>query len=586
MLLSRFCLLVLTCFSLCSCASDIGGEKQVFPIFADTTPPDAKAYSDFLIARYAAMTDDPKTAASHYASALENTPKKADIAERAVFTTLLSGDYDETRQLAKKADAFGSDAALVQLVLGVDELKRGRTAAAQDRFDPGKYSSFNRVIVRMLKAWSLVSEGQVEAAEAYLNRNLIGDPSLDSLTLYMVGLIQMSDGRDDDALKTFNILWNSGARLAIGVEAQAELLAARDEIDEALDLIDEFQGTIGGNAALEDLRQRIEAAENIQPTRLSPQQGAARAIYVPAAALLNYTDDDLSVIYFVLAVELDKELHAARALWAKSLDNAGRYDDAIKVLKDVPETSAFYATAQGQMAWALRRLERNSEALATAKNAVASQGDRGLKVQLADLFRSLEQYDQSETLLDEIIDDDKAAGREDWRVIFARGTVRERQGKWDLAKPDLERAAALMPNNPTVLNYLGYSYVMRGTQLVDGFELIRKALRFDPQSGYVLDSLGWAYYQLGQYDEAVAYLEQAASIEPGIAEINDHLGDAYWKMGRKTEARFQWRRAASQMPDGTAREAVELKLDAGLISEDRKSASAPILRPMSTVEDH
>jgi Flp pilus assembly protein TadD len=126
------------------------------------------------------------------------------------------------------------------------------------------------------------------------------------------------------------------------------------------------------------------------------------------------------------------------------------------------------------------------------------------------------------------------------------------------------RALEMQPENATVLNYLGYSWIDRGINLEEGFDLIRKAVALEPESGQIVDSLGWAHYRLGQYEEAVDYLERAVALEPGDPVLNDHLGDAYWKAGRQKEAGFQWRRALKLEPPPKEREAIELKLKGGI----------------------
>ncbi|MBR9807237.1 MAG: tetratricopeptide repeat protein [Alphaproteobacteria bacterium] len=526
-------------------------------------PDNAKAYSDFLIARYAAMTNDPQIAAAHYAAAIDSAPEKSGIADRALFAALLSGNYDEGVKLAHRADELGSDAALVRLTLGVDAMRRGKDATAQEMLDETRFGPFNRVVARGLSAWRVVDRQGPAAAVRYLNDGLTGDPRLDSATLYMMGLVQLSAEQDDAALATFETLWQSGARLAVGVEAHARLLANRGRRAEALGLLSTFRSEVGTNASLDRLRTAIEAGDTIKIRRLKPSQGAALAVYIPAAALMTQTEDDVSAVYFVLALALDPDLHVARSLWGQTLDNAGRHEEAIAVLARVPENSAFYATSRGQIAWALRHGGRNQAALSVAAEALKHQPDRALKVQLADLYRSLDRYGEANSILTQIIDEDAEAGRQDWRLLFARGLAREEMGRWPEAEMDMVEAMALNPNDAALLNALGYAYVDRGRNLDTAIDMIRKAAEIEPDSGFILDSLGWAHYRLGRYEMAVRYLERAVELEPGDPVLNDHLGDAYWRTGRKLEARFQWQNSLRLDPSMADRERIEVKLVSG-----------------------
>ena len=289
------------------------------------------------------------------------------------------------------------------------------------------------------------------------------------------------------------------------------------------------------------------------------------ALYAPAAALAAQTQGDVAGVYFALALQLDPSLDVARTLWGKALDDAGRRADAIAILEEVPLTSSFYASARGQMAWALRREERNDEALLVAAEALAAQPDRDLKIQLGDLYRSLERYGEAELVFDQIVTSDSVAGRRDWRLLYARGAAREQMGRWPEAEADLKAALVLQPESADVLNYLGYSWIDRNRNLEEGLEMIRKAVSLRPNSGYIVDSLGWAHYRLGNYDRAVRYLEDAVALTPQDPVLNEHLGDAYWRVGRRLEAAFQWNRALTLDPDAEAVSLLNARLTHGLV---------------------
>jgi Flp pilus assembly protein TadD len=143
----------------------------------------------------------------------------------------------------------------------------------------------------------------------------------------------------------------------------------------------------------------------------------------------------------------------------------------------------------------------------------------------------------------------------------------ERAKQWTLAEKDFQLALKLSPDNPQVLNYLGYSWVDQGVNLDQALEMIRKAVSLRPKDGYIIDSLGWAYYRLGRFEEAAAELEKAIVLSPSDPTINDHLGDAYWKTDRKLEARFQWLRAVENKPEPEDLPKIEKKLKEGLADD-------------------
>lgn len=569
---SRFSCLSLAILLFAGCASGSSGRLFSYATY-DDTPAEARAYSDFMIARVAALTNDPETAANRYAAAINTAPERSGVAERAVFSALLAGNYGSAVGLSRRAEEAGSRASLVRLTLGVDAFRRGRAPAAAAYLDQREFRPFNAMVARGISAWSVLDTQGAEAAETFLLSGLTGDPRLDSATLYMMGLVQAAAGNDTAALATFEVTWTTGARLAIGVEAHAGLAAAMGKSDRALELIDAFTGQIGANPGLAALKARILAGETIPPKRLTVRQGAALAIYVPATALMSQTDDDLSAVYFVLALALDPELDVARTLWAEALHKAERTEEAIEVLAAIPSGSDFYATARGQMANMMLGAGRGEEALRVAGDALAATPDRSLRLQIADLYRQLERYEETETLVTQLIQEDAARGVEDYRLVLTRGAVRERLGNWPDAEADLKRALVLQPNNATVLNYLGYSWIDRGINLDEGLELIQRAVQIEPNSGHIVDSLGWAYFKLGDFDLAITYLERAVDLMPGDPILNDHLGDAYWRVGRYMEAGFQWRRALKLEPAADDRKRIETKLAVGL--PELQSAGGP-----------
>ena len=257
----------------------------------------------------------------------------------------------------------------------------------------------------------------------------------------------------------------------------------------------------------------------------------------------------------------------ARIAFAQQQNELGHEALARRALADVGLDSPYSGSARIMESWVL--LDSGDEAGAlTLAAANAAAGDLRATRTLADMYRNLERYDEAEPLYSRLIE----AQPGDWRLHFARGAARERLGRWPEAEADFLEALRLAPEQPDVLNYLGYSWVDRGQRLQEGMALIQRAVELRPLSGAIIDSLGWAYYRLGDYARALELLERAVELEPADATLNDHLGDVYWRMGRRIEARFQWERALGFDPDNP--NAIRTKLEAGLPAEPaRRSAT-------------
>jgi len=554
---------------LAGCAAGAAYQQaQVSALLGGTPrPATAEGYSAFLIARFAALTNDPRAALDGYERALSAEPDKPELAERAVFAALMAGTFEDAARLAAKVDGIdGETSSLVRLTLAVDAIRDDRTSDARAALSGARGGAFNRQVMRPLQAWLTYQEDGLPAGSTVLLQDDNGMSGALGVEPYFLALMHLSEGDDGTALALLDAMWETGPRLAVAAEVQARLLADRGEGARAVQILSTFRREVGPNPAVDALRGQIEAGEPVAIPRPTLEEGAALALYTPAAALAAQSDGDFPGVLFAMSLALDPEFDIARTLWAKALDGVGRRSDAIAVLEDIGPDSPFFATARGQLAWAYRREGMSERALLVAAEAIEATSDRDLMVQMGDLLTTVDRDGEAERLFTEVIERDRAAGYADWRLYLARGAARERLGRWPEAEVDLRQALSLSPDNPSVLNHLGYSLVDRGLRLDEGLRLISRAVDLRPRSGMILDSLGWAYFRLGDYERAVIHLERAVELEPGDPVINDHLGDAYWRAGRRLEAGFQWQRALTLNPEPELLDVLHRKLRRGLDS--------------------
>ena len=524
----------------------------------------ADTYSQLLIARYASLINDPAEAARKYALVSKASPDDTALIERAVFSALLANEFDLAASIARRAaPATLRETSLARLTLAADTFAAGNMDKVAHTLEGEPAGTFNTLIMTSLKAWALYGQGKDVKARLALLDAASGDAYLDGLVLNLLGLMEVSAGDDQSALDTFSKIQAKDSLITQSAEAYARLLANTGKRQEAIDLLDHLHRTRGSEPSLRDLSRALKAGTPVKMKRLSARQGAALSVYTPAAELANQARSDLPGIYYAIALKLDPDLHAARSQWADALDHAGRERESIRMLEAIPESSPYYTSARGQLAGALTRGDHESEAVELVYSTLEGDPERDLKIQMGDLLRTLGRNGEAVKVYGEVIEADKAAGQEDWRLYYARGATLERLGEWPRAEADLQTALAINPDSPEVMNYLGYSWVDRGIHLEKGLDLIRRALTLRPGSGAITDSLGWAHYQLGDYETAVGFLEHAAELEPGLAEINDHLGDAYWMAGRKREARFQWKRTISLLDNEDEIAVIERKLLTG-----------------------
>src|SRR6185312_7593189 len=302
------------------------------------------------------------------------------------------------------------------------------------------------------------------------------------------------------------------------------------------------------------------AAGKAPPPMPTLKQGAAEALIAPSATMIAAKQTQLALAYLRLVIRLDPERDEAWVMIGDLMQGAGDTEAARLAYGHPKPGSPEFSTAQAKLAWTYQIADDKETALKLARAAAAS-GGQDARVTLADLLRSNEQYAEAAQVLTGLIAEQKTP---DWRLLYSRGVAYERLNRWPEAQADLQAALKQKPDEPELLNYLGYSWIDRGEHLAEARKMIEKAVAADPRSGVMVDSLGWAFYRMGDYKQAVEKLEEAVELEAGDPEINNHLGDAYWKVGRRDEAQFQWRRVLTLKPDAKIKASAEAKLASGL----------------------
>ena len=338
---------------------------------------------------------------------------------------------------------------------------------------------------------------------------------------------------------------------------------------------------------------RLDAGEASQAfTEVAPAEGAAIALYSMGAAVhdqyvrqreaavragfrigpVNY---NLPLALVQLSLYLDPDFDDAVRFTGWILNAYGEHEKSLAMLDRLQPSSPYYEQAQIDRASALAALEREDEAIALLRAAMRREPSAlEAGAALGNLLASRERHEEAVAALDEVIARlPETPDRDAWRYYITRAASLLALDAWPRAEEDLKIAVEIAPEEPTALNYLGYSWAERGLNLDEAFALIEKAVSLRPSSGAIIDSLGWAHYQLGNYEDAVGHLEQAASLEPADPIITDHLGDVYWRLGRETEARFQWRHVLELDPDDDLKAYVLRKLETGLASVAEENTS-------------
>jgi Flp pilus assembly protein TadD len=331
-----------------------------------------------------------------------------------------------------------------------------------------------------------------------------------------------------------------------GVIAHAEILSQLDRNSDAIDLLDLSFGS-NVDPQLAALRAALDAGEKLPFTQVrSPRDGMAEVFFTIAGALSSEGNDELTLMYARMSEHLRPDNVDAMLLTAEVLESLRQFELAETAYARVPVADVSYHAAELGRAGALRSQDKLDEATQVLRGLTESHGDLPIvHSTLGDLERQQENYAEATTSYSRALELFTEVTPRQWYLYYTRGISYERQGEWDKAEADFRKALELRPDQPQVLNYLGYSLVEKQMKLDEALDMIQRAAAAQPNAGYIIDSLGWVLYRLGRYEEAVPHMERAAELMPIDPIVNDHLGDVYWSVGRYREAEFMWKRALS-----------------------------------------
>jgi tetratricopeptide (TPR) repeat protein len=527
-------------------------------------------FGEYLAGRHAEETRDYPKAAAFFEDALKQDPESPELISRTFLMEASEGRFDRARVLAEKELKLDPTDAVAELVLLIDRFKAGDRAGALARAEALPADGVHRLLGPLARAWTRMAAGDLAGADAAL-RQLDKFNGLAPLEYYQLGLLYDFAGQPDTAeenfKKTLEVTGQLNWRLT---DAMANFYTRHGRADEASALYQRFIRDNSGSELAESALVR-EPAETAAPLIDTAEEGLAEALFDLASVVNQPETIDLALLYARSALELRPHMALAQLLLSDVLSAQNKPEESLAVLREIPASSPYSWSARLRVAADLEMLDRTEEAVAQLREMSAEAPTRaGAEMQLGDLLRSKKRFTEAVEAYDEAIGRLQAAGMpERWSLFYSRGIALERSGQWKQSEADLLHALELKPDQPLVLNYLGYSWIDRGENLERGLEMIQKAVELRPEDGYIVDSLGWAHYRLGHYPSAVQYLEKAIELVPEDPTINDHLGDAYWQSGRLNEARFQWRRALQFGPEEDEIKPIEAKLDRGLDSPAR-----------------
>lgn len=566
-------------FSRLVAASGLLGLALIVPVTAEDflpTPPSSSAIGNYLAGQQAMSDLRTPDATRFFHEAARSDWNNPQILSRAFIAYAADGQIDDAVLAAKHLLQYDKTNPLAKLVVATEAIKQRRYDAAIRDLDKLGADTFEGVTGSILKAWALTGAGRVDQAFKALDR--AGGGALGEFLVFHRAIMADVAGRTDEAIADISQAQKADPYTADVVEAYARILGNAGRFAEAGAAISKFEAQGLSSPVIDVVKAAIEKQQRPGLYADSAQSGAAEMYRSVGVAFARDGTSDVSLVLMRLAQYLDPRNDSVSLVIGQLYDSAGQHEIANAIYDAVPANAPLKPMAIVRVADNLNALGDRPEAIRRLTNIVTTNPrDIDAISVLGDLLRTDKQYGAAADAYSKALAVTGGKAPADWRFYYVRGIAYERADEFPLAEKDFLEALTLNPNQPQVLNYLGYSWVDKGMNLNRALDMIQKAVSASPNDGYIIDSLGWAYYRLGRYDDAVTQLEQAVTLRPNDPEINDHLGDAYWKVGRTLEAHFQWNIASSLDTEGNVKKRVAAKLKGGLDAAPPDSDSAPIV---------
>ncbi len=539
------------------------------PAFAkeDLSAPETSVAGSFLSARLAGAERDSDAAVTYLRALMKADPRNDELVERAFFAMLVAGEVEEAMPLAERLVKVDRSHRIARLALAARAIKRGQYQTARTNLSLSVRGPIGDLTATLLAAWTMVGSGNAKSGVELIDR-LQGPDWYAAFKDINAGLILDAAGLKKEAGKRLEKAAQTDPATLRAVDAYARWQSRNVDKETALATYQAFEKLLPRHPLVMSAEAELQAGKTLGPLIRTPQEGAAEVLYSLGAALGRQGGEDLAMVYLQLSLWLAPDHPLAGLTLADLYEQLKQPLKAISVYEKIPANSPLKRNAEVQMSINLDIAGKFDEARKHLVALVESDPkDTDALVALGGLYRGHKMYAECADTYGKVIDQLKEPTRNNWTLFYFRGICNERNKNWPAAEADLKMALKLYPDQPHVLNYLGYSWVDQGLNLDSALDMIRKAVSLRPDDGYIVDSLGWAYYRLGRYDDAVTELERAVELKPQDPVINDHLGDAYWKVGRKLEATFQWAHARDSKPEPEDLTKIEKKLQSGLEEE-------------------
>jgi len=520
----------------------------------------------FLAGRIARSKNDTRQAAKFYRLALAHDPDNKVLLEQSFLMEASEGNWKRANRLARRLVLKQPSHQMAHILLGLTAFKQKKYMSATRHFKAADSGPVGEITSTIARAWIALAKGDTPAALDQGHERAQAEWARFYIR-YHRALIADLAGRRDLARREYKAVFERDSRTLRTALAYARFEAHRGDFKTARDIlkkhIDDLQGDV--HPLVAQLLKKLEKHKRTSRLIETTDEGMAEVFYGLGEALTNEGGVNIGIIYLQMALYLEPDYPFALAALANAYEASKRYQQAINAYNRIPKDTPLRSAIDIRNAFNLNSLGRVEDAKKLLDN-LADRYPNDIRPldALGNIMRVHKRYEDAISYYTRAIALIKKPQKKHWSFFYARGTCYERVKQWPKAEADLQKALELYPNQPMTLNYLGYSWIDQNRHLHEGMSLIERAVKLKPDDGYIVDSLGWAHYKLGNFEEAAIHLERAVELRPQDPVLNDHLGDAYWRVGREREARFQWGQSLTLSPEPENEKIIKQKLEKGL----------------------
>ena len=522
----------------------------------------------YIAGQFAEKEGDFRNASYYYIDLISRGETEREIIKRSIIYSALSGNFEVATAISRKIDDLELNYPVANLVIFAEAIKNKENRKILESFERNK-KSFPAIFQNVAEFWILIINDEKDEAFKLINSLSINNKAQLQIVHYNQLLAYVYFNEYEQAKTLYenvdfsDFLFDSESALGLLEYFQKDIESkVFDSMVKKIRLASDNAYYISA------LMDRLSNGEEIKSIRISPYKQIAEIFFRWSQSVpLQGKNSINKPFYLSIANFADPASSFLKFKAATVLFDTENYRLSKEILDNFSKNDLFYMDSIVEKTYAIEQIDSEKTALEYIEKFI-SDGFKNAR-----LLKTYGSLQRSQRLYKEAIKSYtgaiEAAKRElytesIWPILFLRGISFERSKDWGLAEADFISALELSPDQPQILNYMGYSLLERKEKLDQAMRMISLAAEKAPESYHIIDSLGWAYYKSGEFEKALLYLERAMELESTDPIVNDHLGDVLWMLGRKREAQFQWKKSLSFKPEPVDQKNTEDKLTFGL----------------------